>query len=167
MRAVNNPLFFSILYYMCAKYNNFAHYPCILNQHGSLPYIAAPYDGAKPRWNCVLCRETKAFCISTTRQVALAFVYNRSFIKHIRNCKRRDFTPLIGYARVSTEDQPPLPHYRRWTRLVARACATATTGGRTSRIKSAIQVNLANLPRYGVITRHVSPPDPSDRSIRP
>ena len=40
---------------------------------------------------------------------ALAFVYNRSFSGGILNCKRPVSMPLIGYARVSTEDQTPLP----------------------------------------------------------
>ena len=40
----------------------------------------------------------------------LCFVVSkRSFIGRIRNCKRQDLMPLIGYARVSTEDQTPLP----------------------------------------------------------
>ena len=40
----------------------------------------------------------------------LAIVYNRSFISDIINCKTGPCpVPLIGYARVSTEDQTPLP----------------------------------------------------------
>ena len=33
----------------------------------------------------------------------------RSFSGDTLNCKRPDFMPLIGYARVSTDDQTPLP----------------------------------------------------------
>lgn len=41
--------------------------------------------------------------------LALASVYNRSFINPVLNRKTALFMPLIGYARVSTEDQTPLP----------------------------------------------------------
>ncbi|SDX52559.1 Site-specific DNA recombinase [Celeribacter indicus] len=47
--------------------------------------------------------------MSSATEHALAFVYKRSFIGDILNCKRPSFMPLIGYARVSTEDQTPLP----------------------------------------------------------
>lgn len=47
--------------------------------------------------------------MSRTTESALASVYKRSFSGDILNCKRPVFMPLIGYARVSTEDQPPLP----------------------------------------------------------
>jgi len=53
--------------------------------------------------------ETKGFLLNSATESALAFVYKRSFISRIRNCKRQDLMPLIGYARVSTEDQTPLP----------------------------------------------------------
>jgi DNA invertase Pin-like site-specific DNA recombinase len=53
--------------------------------------------------------ETKGFPLSKATESAIAFVYKRSFIGDILNCKRPDFMPLIGYARVSTEDQTPLP----------------------------------------------------------
>ena len=38
-----------------------------------------------------------------------AFVFKRSFIRINLNCKRTVLIALIGYARVSTEDQTPLP----------------------------------------------------------
>ena len=53
--------------------------------------------------------ETKDFLKNRATEHALAFVYKRSFIKDIINCKRPVLMPLIGYARVSTEDQTPLP----------------------------------------------------------
>ena len=53
--------------------------------------------------------ETKGFLLSKTTESALASVYKRSFSGDILNCKRPVSMPLIGYARVSTEDQTPLP----------------------------------------------------------
>lgn len=47
--------------------------------------------------------------LSATRETPLAHVYKRSFIGDTLNCKRPVLMPLIGYARVSTEDQSPLP----------------------------------------------------------
>ncbi len=47
--------------------------------------------------------------MDSTAKSALASVYKRSFISDIGNCKRPVLMPLIGYARVSTEDQTPLP----------------------------------------------------------
>ena len=47
--------------------------------------------------------------MNATREHLLAFVYKRSFIRGTLNCKQPVFMPLIGYARVSTEDQTPLP----------------------------------------------------------
>ena len=54
-------------------------------------------------------KETKGLWPSPTRERLIAFVYKWSFISRILNCKRQDLMPLIGYARVSTEDQTPLP----------------------------------------------------------
>lgn len=56
--------------------------------------------------------KTKGFLICSTTKSALASVYKRSFVGDIINCKRPVFVSLIGYARVSTEDQPPC-HSRR------------------------------------------------------
>ena len=54
--------------------------------------------------------ETKGFPAISTTQRALAFVYKRSFTPDIRNCKKAPCpVPLIGYARISTEDQTALP----------------------------------------------------------
>ena len=53
--------------------------------------------------------ETKGFLTSNTTAHALASVYNRSFNSIYLNCKRVVLMALIGYARVSTEDQTPLP----------------------------------------------------------
>ncbi len=53
--------------------------------------------------------ETKGIPVSRATEHALAFVYKRSFSNDIRNCKKPVLMPLIGYARVSTEDQTPLP----------------------------------------------------------
>ena len=53
--------------------------------------------------------ETKGFPLNQATESILASVYKRSFISRILNCKRQDLMPLIGYARVSTEDQTPLP----------------------------------------------------------
>ena len=60
-------------------------------------------------WDCVGCVETKRFLRTRATEHALAFVYKRSFMDDILNCKRPVLMPLIGYARVSTEDQHPLP----------------------------------------------------------
>jgi DNA invertase Pin-like site-specific DNA recombinase len=54
--------------------------------------------------------ETKGFLVSSATESSLASVYKRSFTPDIRNCKEAPCpVPLIGYARVSTEDQTPLP----------------------------------------------------------
>ena len=53
--------------------------------------------------------ETKGFPLSRATESALASVYKRSFSGDILNCNRPVSMPLIGYARVSTEDQTPLP----------------------------------------------------------
>ena len=54
--------------------------------------------------------ETKGFPAISTTQRTLAFVYKRSFTPDIRNCKKAPCpVPLIGYARISTEDQTALP----------------------------------------------------------
>ena len=47
--------------------------------------------------------------MSSTTEQALAFVYNRSFNHVTFNCKWTVLMALIGYARVSTEDQTSLP----------------------------------------------------------
>jgi hypothetical protein len=44
--------------------------------------------------------ETKGILLNSTTESGLASVYKRSFIGRIRNCKREDLMPLIGYARV-------------------------------------------------------------------
>jgi hypothetical protein len=50
--------------------------------------------------------ETKWFLAISATQSALAFVYKRSFIGVVyETAKRPVLMPLIGYARVSTEDQ--------------------------------------------------------------
>mgnify|MGYP002830190185 CR=1 FL=1 len=53
--------------------------------------------------------ETKGIPVNSATESALASVYKRSFSNDIRNCKKTVLMPLIGYARVSTEDQTPLP----------------------------------------------------------
>jgi DNA invertase Pin-like site-specific DNA recombinase len=54
--------------------------------------------------------ETAGFPAISITQRALAFVYKRSFTPDIRNCKKAPCpVPLIGYARISTEDQTALP----------------------------------------------------------
>lgn len=53
--------------------------------------------------------KTRLLVLCTTREIPIAHVYKRSFISDYKNCKRPVFMPLIGYARVSTEDQTPIP----------------------------------------------------------
>ncbi|SCM65889.1 DNA invertase [Donghicola eburneus] len=95
--------------FICAKYCSFAHYPSDFMAVAHSLYIVSARDCL---WNLsdrAQHKETKGFWTSTKREHLLAFVYKRSFSSDILNCKRPDFMPLIGYARVSTEDQTPLP----------------------------------------------------------
>ena len=50
--------------------------------------------------------ETKGIPVSSVRAHALAFVYKRSFIDDILNCKRPVLMPLIGYARCLIAADP-------------------------------------------------------------
>jgi DNA invertase Pin-like site-specific DNA recombinase len=53
--------------------------------------------------------ETKDVPLNSAIDRTLASVFNQSFTSDTKNCRRPDLMPLIGYARVSTEDQTPLP----------------------------------------------------------
>ena len=53
--------------------------------------------------------ETKGFLMNSVTEHTLAYDFKRSFIDDIPNWKRPCPMPLIGYARISTEDQTPLP----------------------------------------------------------
>lgn len=53
--------------------------------------------------------ETKGIPVNSATESALASVCKRSFSSDAINCKGPVFMPLIGYARVSTDDQTPLP----------------------------------------------------------
>ena len=54
--------------------------------------------------------ETKGFLTKRATVSTLASVYKRSFTPDIHNCKKAPCpVPLIGYARISTEDQTALP----------------------------------------------------------
>lgn len=53
--------------------------------------------------------KTRLLVLCTTREIPIAHVYKRSFNSDYKNCKRPVLMPLIGYARVSTEDQTPIP----------------------------------------------------------
>ncbi|SEG32053.1 Resolvase, N terminal domain [Jhaorihella thermophila] len=51
-----------------------------------------------------------ASCLGSETKFQIEYIiFKQSFISNTPNCKQADFMPLIGYARVSTEDQTPLP----------------------------------------------------------
>jgi hypothetical protein len=54
---------------------------------------------------CEQLEETKGISLTSAIESVLASFYKRSFISGMCNCKRPVLMPLIGYARVSTEDQ--------------------------------------------------------------
>jgi hypothetical protein len=67
--------------------------------------IARARDALRDVSDRAQAQETKGFALSGATEGTLASVYKQSFIGDIRNCKRPVLMPLIGYARVSTEDQ--------------------------------------------------------------
>lgn len=69
------------------------------------PYIARARDCSLDLSERAQPAKTKDISLTSATECALASVYKQSFSGRIRNCKRQDFMPLIGYARVSTEDQ--------------------------------------------------------------
>ena len=72
-------------------------------------YIARARNGLRELADRAQRKGTKGFVLNSPTEPALAFAYKRSFSGDTQNCKRPIFMPLIGYARVSTEDQTPLP----------------------------------------------------------
>ena len=94
---------------MYAKYRTFAFYQSVLSESACTPYIARARDGLRELADRAQRMETKGSLLSSATVHALAFAFKRSFIGDTENCKKRFLMPLIGYARVSTEDQTPLP----------------------------------------------------------
>jgi DNA invertase Pin-like site-specific DNA recombinase len=82
----------------------------VLSECAHFPYIARTGDGQRGFSDRAQPMETKGFPLSRATESALASVYKRSFTPDICNCKKTPCpVPLIGYARISTEDQTALP----------------------------------------------------------
>lgn len=88
--------------------------------------------------------ETERVHTTSTTAAALAFAHKRPFAPDIINCKAPCPMPLIGYARVSTEDQTALPQVQE---LRAAGCVDvleeqASGGSRTRPILAKLMGQL-------------------------